>query len=107
MKGSSLGKLFQKGDACRYIYKYANICCAWSMGHLYKTWRWHKEADLQLSLTIPAPLCVSLSRLARGNKTKMCEGVGEGGGCRGVSHLDESCAVCVDGSGKDGSAEGD
>lgn len=51
------------------------------MGHLCKTRRWHK-ADPQLRLTMPAPFCVSLSRLARGDNTKMCERVrvGEGGG---------------------------
>lgn len=32
----------------------------------------------QLCLTIPAPFCVPLSRLARGENTKMCECVGEG-----------------------------
>lgn len=31
----------------------------------------------------------------------MCGGGGEEGGV-GLSHLDESCVVCVDNSGKDG-----
>lgn len=34
------------------------------------------------------------------DNTKMCECVGEEGGV-GLSHLDESCAVRVDSSGKD------
>lgn len=89
---------FERYDVFRYISKNANI-----FGHLCKTWRWCRAADLQLHLTIPAPFCASLSRLARRDNTKMCERVrvGEGGGV-GLSHLDESCAVCVDSSGKDG-----
>lgn len=93
---------YLQGNIPAYLHAYSTYLHAYIHTYIHTVGRGVKEREIA-KLYKNQHLSVSLSRLAREDNTMMCEHVfvhvGKGGG--GVTHQDESCAVCVESEGRE------